>query len=880
MENKWYNEQKQLLNIRIAEKIENGKKKSQYTQKCLQLCKGWGGLAISVEELHQILRSHPDMKGKIVRNELICYRDTDKSDVLDNPTMFKVNKNLHEERLVNLCTLLAGQESSYSSAQLPTNRDAEVALESNVAEVGTEDDMEIEIGKYYVTLITEGECNTWNIASCDNRNDDGTFQMDHLVRVKKGNNLTWKHSRIPDTLDLHSASILDCHVDGTQFWPILCSFENHKPFVVALFYGESKPSSIEDYLHDFIEEFTNIEKDEILMNNVSLKAFVCDAPARSFLKCTKGHTGYYACERCEEYADHQTGITPLSRAGFPCVSGFCLDYMHLVCLGVVRRILYNFKQGPVECKLSQQQMKEISTDLVSFSGKLPSEFARQPRSLKEMERWKATEFRQFLLYTGPIVLKKVLHKVTYQHFLTVGISILLDEDNDKRNSYLDFAKGLLDSFVENCKEVYSPSFPVYSVHGLKHLSDDYKKFNCSLNLISSFPFENHLQIIKRLVKSSTNPISQVSKRISEMESAGSSSSSTYSCLANISANKRNGCLLLKNEDFAFVREKKSNGSFVCDVIRQDRAESFFTQPCDSKLLNIVLIRNLNRAQRRLVSNEEIQRKVVCLPFQDKGYVLAPLLHGMESFVRSYSNNQMSCYKENNNEIVSILFNLESRHECESWDVTTSAQTEEEEEEESNTHHRVRKRARVLDDFYLGISQIQQALQRKQNIEKHLREKLKKSKRDLLAIESQNRCLVRENKKLKEAECVKELNKLKKAHSKMKVIKNQQKDSQIAIIKDLTKTNTTLEKRNKELEFIIDNLHTELENIQQEQTVVTTKSNKKTFSATFRKAAFHCLLHQVPVETTASLIKHIVAELANVTIDFLPNPVQLVSLLTS
>ncbi|KAG1674754.1 hypothetical protein GQR58_014964 [Nymphon striatum] len=249
---------------------------------------------------------------------------------------------------------------------------------------------------------------------------------------------------------------------------------------------------------------------------------------------------------------------------------------------------------------------------------------------------------------------------------------------------------------------------------------------------------------------------------------------------------------------------------------------------------------------------------------------------LHDFIEEFTNIEKDEILMNNVSLKALF----SRHECESWDVTTSAQTEEEEEEESNTHHRVRKRARVLDDFYLGISQIQQALQRKQNIEKHLREKLKKSKRDLLAIESQNRCLVRENKKLKEAECVKELNKLKKAHSKMKVIKNQQKDSQIAIIKDLTKTNTTLEKRNKELEFIIDNLHTELEDIQQEQTVVTTKSNKKTFSATFRKAAFHCLLHQVPVETTASLIKHIVAELANVTIDFLPNPVQLVSLLTS
>ena len=214
MESKWYNEQKQLLHIRIAEKIEKGKKKSQYTLKCLQLCKGWGGPATSVEELHQILSSHPDLKEKIVRNELIYYRDTHKSDILDNPAMFKVNKNSHEERLVNLCSLLAGQGSSHSGTQLPTNRDAEIALESTVVETTTEAEIEIEVGKYYVTLISEGNCNTWYIASCENRNDNGTFQMDHLTRVKKGNDFTWKHPRKPDTLDLHPASILDCIVDG------------------------------------------------------------------------------------------------------------------------------------------------------------------------------------------------------------------------------------------------------------------------------------------------------------------------------------------------------------------------------------------------------------------------------------------------------------------------------------------------------------------------------------------------------------------------------------------------------------------------------------------------------------------------------------------
>ena len=30
---------------------------------------------------------------------------------------------------------------------------------------------------------------------------------------------------------------------------------------------------------------------------VVIKAFVCDAPARAFLKCVKGHSGYDSCER-------------------------------------------------------------------------------------------------------------------------------------------------------------------------------------------------------------------------------------------------------------------------------------------------------------------------------------------------------------------------------------------------------------------------------------------------------------------------------------------------------------------------------------------------------------------------------------------------------
>lgn len=394
---------------------------------------------------------------------------------------------------------------------------------------------------------------------------------------------------------------------NTQLWPIICRFSDFDPFVVAVFCGVHKPNSVEDFLEDFLAEYTELQRKQITVNghkiHVHIKAFVCDAPARAFLKCIKGHNGYDCCERCTIkgeyknrrvvflgdyplrtdrdfsnglYVNHQVGVSPLLNAGIRCVTGFPLDYMHLVCLGVVKRLLCFLKKGPPECRHSHREVGEISTLLVSLSGKLPSEFARQPRPLAELDRWKATELRQFLLYTGPVVLKKVLHRDVYKHFLclTVAVSILLDSCEKKRSAYMDYAKQLLDYFVDKCKHIYTPLFLVYNVHNLKHLSDDSRHFQCSLNEISAFPFENYLQILKKLVRNAKNPISQVAKRLCEHERARSYRNK----LSNkswhfVSVKKRNGCFLLHNEDFAFVKEKREDGILLCDVIFQKNLES-------------------------------------------------------------------------------------------------------------------------------------------------------------------------------------------------------------------------------------------------------------------------------------------------------------------
>ena len=114
---------------------------------------------------------------------------------------------------------------------------------------------------------------------------------------------------------------------------------------------------------------------------------------------------------------HHNGPNPFSPLDFGMVSQFPLDYMHLVCLGVVRRLLNLWLRGPLKSRLSAKVVDSISSQLVKMRPKIPVEFARKPRSLREVDRWKATEFRQFLLYTDKVVLSSFFDSNTYNNFM-------------------------------------------------------------------------------------------------------------------------------------------------------------------------------------------------------------------------------------------------------------------------------------------------------------------------------------------------------------------------------------------------------------------------------------------------------------------------------
>ena len=138
------------------EKLDKAKNQAEYTLKLLRLCKTRNGPATSVKELHEILKSNSEKAEKIVRTELSYYRDTHKSDVLNHPDLYKLNKVLHEERLVNLGVLLAGNSSSLGSVSLPSNDDAIKVLKTSVDPEPEADENDIMINQYYITLIAEG----------------------------------------------------------------------------------------------------------------------------------------------------------------------------------------------------------------------------------------------------------------------------------------------------------------------------------------------------------------------------------------------------------------------------------------------------------------------------------------------------------------------------------------------------------------------------------------------------------------------------------------------------------------------------------------------------------------------------------------------------
>ncbi|CAM4607517.1 unnamed protein product [Leuciscus chuanchicus] len=244
---------------------------------------------------------------------------------------------------------------------------------------------------------------------------------------------------------------------------------------------------------------------------------MCDAPARAFIKGIKSHTGYYGCDKCQQKGsyvkhrmtfpendascrtdeafrlgldeEHHLTHCPLLETDIDMVTGFPHDYMHLVCLGVVRRLtdLWCGAVGPLRTRLSSIQVLGISERLVALKEFIPAEFARKPRALSERLRWKATEFRQLLLYTGPVVLKGTSRAGNYSQPLAREDAETINCEYLKTLGMYQQSRELLSTTGQRRRrdyELYQQSRELLSTTGQRRRRD-YELYQQSRELLST-----------------------------------------------------------------------------------------------------------------------------------------------------------------------------------------------------------------------------------------------------------------------------------------------------------------------------------------------------------------------------------------------------------
>lgn len=198
-------------------------------------------------------------------------------------------------------------------------------------------------------------------------------------------------------------------------------------------------------------------------------------------KFTKRTHDDFLYRKNEEYHVTNTNTIITEVPYIDTIYSFLLDYMHLVCLGVMKKLLFIWlgilKNSLLSVRIQSKNVIMISNHLLSLKQFITYDFSRYPSALSEVARWKATEYRLFLLYTGPVVLQYILNDECYSHFICLHICfrILLDP-HILNNELIDFCEKVLTYFVEKFGKLYGVQFISHNVHGLLHIVDDFKKY--------------------------------------------------------------------------------------------------------------------------------------------------------------------------------------------------------------------------------------------------------------------------------------------------------------------------------------------------------------------------------------------------------------------
>ena len=295
--------------------------------------------------------------------------------------------------------------------------------------------------------------------------------------------------------------------------------------------------SDEIILRDFLEELKE--------SDFKLRYMIADAPKRAKLQGFKGHSGMFACPKCEcsfnknknfpastvnstrrtlqsvdaalhtiETSDRPDKIklsvlkgvqarSLLSEVeGFNILTHIPTEKMHLIDLGVVKKMTrLSFKCGQERPKTNFHDFNDVKVlDQKLEELKLPTEFPRRTRGI-DIGNWKSQEFRNMILALFPTVIKAILSPACKKvWYLMVYISRALHLPK-----HLMIQTALTDTLLHDWYRKYEAAFSehncTYNTHIMTHVLE--VRALGPITETSAYPYEDTYGMLKKGFKEGT-----------------------------------------------------------------------------------------------------------------------------------------------------------------------------------------------------------------------------------------------------------------------------------------------------------------------------------------------------------------------------------------
>jgi hypothetical protein len=249
---------------------------------------------------------------------------------------------------------------------------------------------------------------------------------------------------------------------------------------------------------------------------------------------------------------HRKGPTPLDKIkDVNPINDVPLEVMHLLDIGVLKDtivlilhipkptaknkvptkrrrgrpakdVVVDGKKKKKMTKITPARYRPWNCRIRAWSKLTPVEFGRRCRSLESFNSWKATEYRQFFYYYMPALMyldRKNFDNINQDAVLHLlyGTKLLRGNSHIKKVSdkNMNISKQHLTSGFNAMAELTNYANATPKGHGVIHILDDALYFQCRLDSLSAYAFENQMIFFRQMGLQGTRVIEQIKNRLLE-----------------------------------------------------------------------------------------------------------------------------------------------------------------------------------------------------------------------------------------------------------------------------------------------------------------------------------------------------------------------------